>query len=201
MELVAGPQGSGKSTFFPLADRGHDSFNVDDRRRQLNRGSSRKIPPEVRRQAIAEYEAFIEEHIGRGSSFSIEVTLAREITFEQAHRARQRGFRVQLTYIAAELDDCINRVAKRLERGGHGVTPSILRETYAASMRNLSRAVREFDVVQVYDNARQAQPDDAPEEVRPPLVLESRRGMITYVTRKSPRWLRGALAGSDHELG
>ena len=63
---------------FQAADRGHDSFNVDDRRRQLNRGSSRKVPPEVRRQAIAEYEyeAFIDEHIGRGSSFSIEITPA-----------------------------------------------------------------------------------------------------------------------------
>lgn len=150
MDLVAGPQGSGKSTFFPVADRGHDAFNVDDRRRQLNRGSSRKIPPEV---------------------------------------------------VAAELDDCINRVANRLERGGHGVSPSILRETYAASMRNLSRAVGEFDAIQVYDNARQARLDDPPDEVRPPLVLESQRGMITYVTRKSPRWLRGALAGSDHDLG
>ena len=30
MDLVAGPQGSGKSTFFPVSDRGHESFNVDD---------------------------------------------------------------------------------------------------------------------------------------------------------------------------
>jgi len=64
MDLVAGPQGSGKSTFFPVADRGGDSFNADDRRRQLNRGSSRKIPPHVRRQVVAEYEAFINEHNG-----------------------------------------------------------------------------------------------------------------------------------------
>lgn len=201
MDLVAGPQGGGKSTFFPVADRGGDSFNADDRRRQLNRGSSRKIPPHVRRQVVAEYEAFINEHIERGSSFSIEVTLAKQITFEQARRARERGFRLQLTYIAAEVDECINRVANRLDRGGHGVSPAILRETYAASMKNLSRAVREFDLVQVYDNARAAQLDDAPQQIRPALVLETQRGMITFVAPQAPQWLRQAFSGGDYDLG
>jgi predicted kinase len=82
MDLVAGPQGSGKSTFFPVAHRGLDFFNIDDRRRELNRGSSQRIPQEVRRRAIKEYQEFIEEHIRRRRSFAIEVTLGQEITFE-----------------------------------------------------------------------------------------------------------------------
>ena len=65
MDLVAGPQGSGKSTFFPVLDRGHESFNVDDRRRELSRGAPKGIPADVRRQALAEYREFIEGHIGR----------------------------------------------------------------------------------------------------------------------------------------
>jgi predicted ABC-type ATPase len=201
MDLVAGPQGSGKSTFFPVAHRGHDSFNVDDRRRELNRGSSRKVPIEIRRRAIKEYGEFIEGHIRGRRSFAIEVTLGKEITFEQAERARRAGFRVHLTYVAAEVDDCIGRVANRVEAGGHGVSASILRETYAASLRNLPRAVREFDVVQVYDNSRQAQPQDAPEDITPRLVLEAQRGAITYAHPRPPRWLKAALRGSTHDLG
>ena len=201
MDLVAGPQGSGKSTFFPVGDRGHDSFNIDDRRRELNAGSSQRIAAGVRRRAIAEYRQFIEEHIRRRSSFSIEVTLGKEITFEQVLRARQAGFRVQLTYVAAELDDCVDRVATRLESGGHGVSPTVLRETYATSMRNLSRAVREFDIVQVYDNAHRARPQESSEEMRPRLVLESRRGATTYFTTKLPPWLRAALTSPDHGVG
>ena len=112
MDLIAGPQGSGKSTFFPVADRGLDSFNIDDHRRVLNRGSSRDIPIRVRRQAAENYERFIERHIRDNASFSIEVTLAREITLEQARRAQRAGFRVQLTYVAAELPECIRRVAR-----------------------------------------------------------------------------------------
>jgi predicted ABC-type ATPase len=201
MDLVAGPQGSGKSTFFPVAHRGHDSFNVDDRRRELNRGSSRKIPIGIRRRAIKEYGEFIEGHIRRGRSFAIEVTLGKEITFEQAERARRAGFRVHLTYVAAEVDDCIGRVANRVEAGGHGVSASVLRETYAASLRNLTRAVREFDLVQVYDNSRQAQPEDAPEDITPQLVLEAQRGAITFAHPRPSRWLRAALRGTLPDLG
>jgi len=105
------------------------------------------IPPDVRRQALAEYREFIEGHIRRRLSFSIEVTLAKEITFEQARRAHEAGFRVHLTYVAAEIEECIQRVANRLRRGGHGVSPALIRETYSTSMRNLSRAMREFDLV------------------------------------------------------
>lgn len=196
MDLVAGPQGSGKSTFFPVALRGHDSFNVDDRRRQLNRGSSRRIPTEVRARAIAEYREFIEEHIRRRDSFSIEVTLSKEITFEQAARARQAGFRIQVTYVAAELEECVQRVAKRVEGGGHGVSRGVLEETYADSLGNLSRAIREFDLVQVYDNAPRARPGDR-EGVRPALVLESQGGDVTSMTADLPPWLKAALGPTE----
>src|SRR5439155_18030333 len=79
---------------------------------------------------------------------------------QAGRRARKAGFRVQLTYIAAEVEECIRRVANRLDRGGHGVPPDVIRETHAASLRNLSRALTEFDLVQVYDNSRQAGLDD-----------------------------------------
>ena len=68
-------------------------------------------------------------------------------------------------------------------------------------MRNLSGAVREFDVVQVYDNSREAQLEDAPEDATPPLVLEAQRGAITYARPRPPRWLSAALRGTTHDLG
>lgn len=190
MDLIAGPQGSGKSRFFPVAERDFDSFNIDDRRKELNHGSSHEIPDEVRQQAIADYEAFIAEHIRTGKSLSIEVTRAKEITFDQAADARQRHFRIHLTYIAAEPEDCLQRVANRVDMGGHGNSPVELRKTYAASMANLPRAIREFDFVQVYDNSVHAD--------RPRLMLETQRGAPTYVAPDRPRWLKTALAGTAY---
>src|ERR1035437_3068066 len=105
MDLVAGPQGSGKSTFFPVEESGHDAFNIDAHRKRLNRGTAQKISLDVQKKAAADYEAFIEGHIRKKKSFSIEFTLGKEVTFAQARRAHQEGFSVHLTYIAADLDE------------------------------------------------------------------------------------------------
>jgi predicted ABC-type ATPase len=169
MDIVAGPQGSGKSTFFRVADRGFDSFNVDERRRELNRGSAQGIPDPVRERSVRELQAFIESHIREGRSFSFEATLAREVMFEQASQARGRGFEVLLTYVATDLDECVERVMKRLELGGHGVPAQVIAETYAASMRNLTRAIRQFDVVHVWDNSVRAGAEISLHEAKPSL--------------------------------
>jgi predicted ABC-type ATPase len=141
MDLVAGPQGGGKSTFFPVADRGFDAFNIDDRRRALNRGSSHDIPADVRARATADYEAFIGDHIAQRRSFAIEVTLANEATFRQAARARKAGFSIRLTFIAAAVEESVERVAARVAGGGHGVSAEVIRQTHARSLRNLARAL------------------------------------------------------------
>lgn len=197
MDLVGGPQGSGKSTFFPVADRGYDAFNIDDHRRALNKGARCRMPDAIRQQALHDYESFIERHFLEKSSFSVEVTLAKEITLTQARRARESGFRVHLTYVAAELQDCIDRVATRVESGGHGAPASVIRRTYAASLANLGRALTDFDLVAIYDNSHQAGPEDTDEQARPRLVLEAQGGAITYVATTLPPWLKAALSGSS----
>ncbi|MBI2920021.1 MAG: hypothetical protein HYY18_02930 [Planctomycetes bacterium] len=54
MDLVAGPQGSGESTFFPVNESGFDAFNVDEHRKALNQGSAQNIPEAVLLKALAE---------------------------------------------------------------------------------------------------------------------------------------------------
>lgn len=200
MDIVAGPPGSGKSTFFRVAERGHDSFDIDERRRELNKGSSRGIPAEVRQQSIRDYEAFIDEHIREGRSFSFEATLAKDITFAQAERAKLQGFQTRLTYVAADAQACVERVIRRALRGGHAAPPAVLRGTYVASMRNLPRAIRVFDVADVYDNSLDAELGERFHEAKPKLALEARRGTVTYVSPEAPGWLRAALAGSEYKL-
>ncbi len=199
MDLVAGPQGSGKSTFFPVQFRGFDAFNIDEHRRKLNRGSAQDIPAAVRTRARRDYDAFIRGHIRRGTGFSIEATLAKSVTLTQARSARDAGFRVQLTYVAAELDECLRRVANRLDLGGHGVSPAVLRRTYHASMRNLPLAMRQFDLVQIYDNSRAARPEDPDKECMPRFAMEVVHGVITFSTQTRPSWLCHALAGTEFD--
>ena len=197
MDLVAGPQGSGKSTFFHLADRPFTAFNIDEHRKKLNQGSSQNIPAEVKKRATEDYEAFVRTQIESKSSFSLEVTLANEATFDQANTAQNDGFQIHLTFIAAAVDVSIERVAMRVSGGGHGVSPDVIRQTYAKSMQNLSRAISKFDVVLIYDNSYQAGPDDGPAVVQPRLVLESKGGRISFVDSTPPEWLKSALSGTS----
>lgn len=200
MDIVAGPQGSGKSDFFPVKKRGFDSFNIDERRKELNGGSAQNFPSEVVEQARKDYEAFIETHIAERRSFSFECTLGRHITFDQAARARESGFQVHLTYVATDLEKSIARVIKRAHGGGHGAKVSTLQDVYSMSTHNLERALRLFDVVQVYDNSVEGQLDESLYEAKPPRVLEAWRGVIVYVAANPPGWLKSALAGTEFDL-
>jgi hypothetical protein len=96
MIVVAGPPGSGKSSIFPVAQTGVDHFNIDDRAAQLNGGSYRNIPPEIRAQSNRECELFIEAHIRGQKSFAVETTLRTRKTLQQARLARKNGFGLEM---------------------------------------------------------------------------------------------------------
>src|SRR5260370_16514698 len=99
MVMGAGRGGSGKTTRFPLAEFGVDSFNADYRAAQLNAGSFRGISKEIRSQVNVEFQKWILDHISARKSFALETTLRSEVTFEQAHLAREHGFCPSLFYV------------------------------------------------------------------------------------------------------
>jgi predicted ABC-type ATPase len=93
MVIVAGPPGSGKSTAFPVAKFGLNSFNADDRAAALNDGSYRGISPVIRERVGKEFEDFVLTHIEDKQSFAIETTLRTDATFRQAELAKHAGRR------------------------------------------------------------------------------------------------------------
>jgi hypothetical protein len=56
MIVVAGPPGSGKTRFFPVAGFGVDAFNIDDRCAQIL-GSYRAIPRDARSERVVRHGA------------------------------------------------------------------------------------------------------------------------------------------------
>ncbi len=120
MTVVAGPPGSGKSTRFRVQDFGVDSFNVDDRCRELN-DSYQGIPLEVRKQAQEECERFVREHIRTEISFATETTLGgRAVAAKQAHQAKGDGFFTSIIYVATgDVELNVERIRRRGLAGGH----------------------------------------------------------------------------------
>lgn len=185
MLVVAGPPGSGKSTAFPVRESGLPFFNADDRAAALNHGCYLTISPELRAIVNRQFEEFIDEHIMANRSFAFETTLRTSITFRQASQAMTQGFITIMLFLAvASVEEAIERVAIRVETGGHPIQPAILRQTFEASLANLPRALLEFDIVRVYDTSGSG-------SLR--LVLVSLKGKIEFLAEEPPRWLVATL--------
>lgn len=196
MIVVAGPPGSGKSTAFPadgFTEEGIDYFNADERATQLNGGSAANIPESVRRVANQEFERFIQDHVDNQATFALETTLRSDITFHQGQKARKAGFETVMHYLALNsVADNLERVKIRADAGGHSAPESKLREIHGSSIRNLPKALGEFDRVRVYDNSQFGR--------APQLLLETDHGHVTYLAARVPEWLERGLWGTDYEL-
>lgn len=186
MIVVAGPPGSGKSTAFPVFEFGVSFFNADDRAAEANGGSYRSIPLTIRAEVNRQFEDFVAHHIESRANFAIETTLRTGITFDQAVRAKQAGFCVEMYFLALESFELhLDRVQLRADAGGHAAPASVLRATYSLSLANLPRAIREIERFFAYDNSgwRWA----------PRLLLAAERGTIEFLATEAPTWLRRAL--------
>jgi predicted ABC-type ATPase len=185
MLVVAGPPGSGKTTYFPVTAFGVDAFNIDDQCAQIQ-GSYRAISREVRRAVARECERFVREHIERGLSFAVETTLRTKAAIDQAALARTHGFATQLRFVATDsIAENVARVLQRAQGGGHGASERDIRSIHEASIANLSTALAVFERVRVYDST-------AP-WTKPRLVASARGGQVTR-HGTSPVWLERALS-------
>jgi predicted ABC-type ATPase len=154
MFVVAGPPGSGKTTYLPVTAFGVDSFNIDDRCAQIQ-GSYRAISRQVRLAVAQECERFVREHIEGAESFAVETTLRTTAAIDQARLAKKHGFGTELFFIATDsIAENIARVLQRAQAGGHGASERDIRAIYAASLANLREAIAAFERVAVYDSTQ-----------------------------------------------
>jgi predicted ABC-type ATPase len=187
MFIVAGPPGSGKSTAFPVAAFGVDSFNADDQAAALNNGSYCDIPRETRSRVNVLFETFVLDHIDARSSFALETTLRSAVTFEQAALARRAGFVVEMRYLCLpNFEMHLERVMMRADRGGHSAPEPVMRGIYESSIANLSRAIREMDLIYVYENGDWGE--------TPVILLQAEHGEIVYRAERIPQWLARSLS-------
>lgn len=180
MIVIAGPPGSGKTTYFPVTAFRIDSFNIDDRCAQIL-GSYRAIPRDVRSAVARECERFVLDHIGQGKSFAVETTLRTTVAIDQAKLARQQGFMTHLRFVATSAsEENVKRVLQRAQSGGHAASERDIRAIYQSSLANLPKALQAFDSARVYDSTERW--------AVPRLVAASHGGRVTRVG-SVPAWI------------
>lgn len=178
---VAGPDGSGKTTFFEahLKAGGLPFINADMLARDLGLGpyEAAQVAAAIRDELVQQGESFIFETV-----FSDPV--GDKIAFLK--NAVQMGFHVVLCFIglnSAKTSD--ERVAMRVLQGGHNVPNSKLIARHPRILNNLKSALRELPCVLVFDN----------EDLRNPFkhVLTTFDYAIVESAKTLPAWLKPFL--------
>jgi predicted ABC-type ATPase len=155
LDLVVGPNGSGKSTFvrFTLAAQrqGVPFVNADilaaqrwpDPAEAMRRAADgSEMARVVREQLLADRREFIAETV---ASHPSKVNLVEQ--------AVQAGYYVAVHAILVPEDLAVQRVARRVEAGGHAVPEDKIRARYQRLWAHVAEMVPIADAVEFYDNS------------------------------------------------
>lgn len=95
----------------------------------------------------------IEGHFAARRSFNHETTLTGHRALANITRAHELGYRVHLFYVGVSSEDiALERIAHRVDAGGHDIDPDDVRRRYVASLANFAKALNWCDEAQVFDN-------------------------------------------------
>jgi predicted ABC-type ATPase len=183
--LLAGPNGSGKTTFYDTAvqqgiiDPTLHFVNVDLITKGLGGYSEENF-------AHAEniYRSQIAKLIEDKNSFMIESNLAKESDYLWIDNMRKAGYEIILYFLGTEdVDENIARVKRRVKEGGHDVPEHIVRDRYRLSLIYLRTKFGLFKQAYLLDNSGTT--------VEKAAALQN--GKVEYLADKQYAWVESLL--------
>jgi predicted ABC-type ATPase len=180
--LIAGPNGSGKTTFVERHLNKYEFVNADVIAKAMNPAD----PGAVAREAMFAAEDKRKELLQQGKTFVAETVFSHESKLDLVREAKQAGYNVQLVFICTE-DPTLNagRVMQRVAKGGHAVPMDKIAPRYARSIANAQAAVPLVDRMHVYDNTRSNMPHK--------FVALFENGRLQSATKYPPEWFKAAF--------
>ncbi len=152
---IAGPNGAGKTTIAETFLRemlGVQHYvNADT----IARGLSQFEPQAVAIEAGRHNLRRLEELASAGESFAFETTLAGRVYASRIRKWKGQGYRFLLGFFwLPNVELALERVAKRVQSGGHGIPADVVRVRYERGLRNFFALYRPLaDGWVVYDNS------------------------------------------------
>ena len=139
--VVAGPNGSGKTTFVrdyleqdPLA-----FLSADDLAARI----SPDRPEAARIEAGREFLRQLRARIEAGESFAIETTLSGRSLYNTLLQAKEAGYTISMVFVFLDSPEaCLTRVRTRVLKGGHAVPEEDVRRRFQRSKVNFWRIYR-----------------------------------------------------------
>jgi predicted ABC-type ATPase len=133
--VVAGPNGSGKTTFAQeyLSQHVCTYLSADLVAERLSPGAPEKARLAAGRQFLGQ----LRDAIAGDDSVLIESTLSGRRLAPYLRAAREAGFAVRIVMIFLDsADTCVARVQERARKGGHAVPEADVRRRFDRSIRN-----------------------------------------------------------------
>ncbi len=186
MCIVAGPNGSGKTTTTEqllLNEWGADSLyiNPDNIAREVfgDWNSADAVLKAAQKATEQRYEC-----LENGQDFVFETVFSSPEKMDFIRKAKDAGFFIRIFYVCTESPLInINRIAQRYLNGGHEVPISKVISRYYSSLKNISKAMEIADRVYLYDNSI--------ENKEPRLILRTADGKIAKrYTDHIPDWVK-----------
>lgn len=193
--LLAGPNGAGKSTLYRsavasgLIPADIEFVNADLHEAQSlgHIADARQRSTEARRWADARREQLLRA----GQSFVSETVFSHPSKIDLLRAAQAAGFQVVLLVVCVDdAHQLLNRVAQRVEQGGHTVPAERILARYPRTLEHLATAVPLADLALLFDTTAARGQDIVP----PRLVARLRRGVPTFQAAALPRWAKALVA-------
>ena len=186
LAIVAGPNGSGKTTFYKLylAQTYPLFIKADEFSRTLDLDR-----PEAERSRQAAVWADAERHrlLGQRTSFAFETVFSRTAHWLDFIRwAKDLGYTINLHFICTETPGInVTRIQTRVEDGGHPVPPDKVLKRYPLSMQTALAARHLVDEFWLHDNTVRDRTHL--------LVARFTGASVVYVGESVPAWARPFL--------
>ena len=155
--IFAGVNGAGKSTLFYL-EKSSDlgiRLNCDE---ILSSLGLKWEEPRAQILAGKKLLQLQRECIESGVSFNQETTLCGQSIFNAVKQAKEAGYTILLRYVGVETAEIAKeRVRKRIESGGHGISDETIERRFVTSQENFLKIYPLCNEVIIYDNTKQMQ--------------------------------------------
>jgi len=198
--VLAGTNGAGKSSVGGEAFReaGIEFFNPDEAARRIHAAQPHLTQAEVNGAAWNHGRRLLEKAIAGQLDFAFETTLGGETMTRLLEEAAAAGLEVRIWYVALESPELhIERVRRRVAKGGHDIPERDVRRRYDQSRLNLIRLLSKITELRVYDNSAEGDPD-AGLAPAPRLLLHwrSRRIAAPRSFSDTPGWAKPIVAAA-----
>jgi len=151
--IIAGPNGAGKTTFARafLAQSGLRFINAD----LIAAGLSPFAPEPMALRAGRLMLEEIAASTANNESFAFETTLSGLGWLRHIRQWRKDGWRVVLYFLALQqVDMAVERVAQRVQQGGHTIPEPVIRRRFVTGLRNFEQHYKPaVNMWKHYDNS------------------------------------------------